>query len=218
MKQLLLSVLCIVSIAGCKSSTGPDPSANPAVIPQDGSTFTFRYAGTDPAVQLTEHVTLMDTIASRFYAHRLSDTIGTFSTTAIDSFQVLANGDLRICGCDNLALPIGTHMPYEMTTTTPVKKDGVIGDGIITIRNMYLDDEVMLAAGQYFVCTKLARETTVYTRFGQPSLDSTFVITDTYWYSAKLGYFVKEQEERSTNGSPAMPAWTRTLLAYKLGK
>lgn len=218
MKQLLLLTTCLLLIASCKPSTGPDALAIPAVMPQDWSTFTYSYIGANPAVQLTEHVTILDTIASQFYEIRTSDTVGGFSTDTIEFLQVLANGDLKRCGCDGLALPIGSHQPYQQMNTTPVKRNGIVGDGTIMTSASYLAEETIRAAGENFLCTKVNWQDSIYLRFGTHSLDTTFVITDTYWYSAKLGYFVKGQREQSAIGGQPSTVWSRTLLSYKLGK
>ncbi len=96
MKNKILLVLLIGLLAGCKSSTGPTSSNNIiAVLPQNGSTFTYAY-GPPPNPQLTEQVTIIDTTGSEFWADLVSDTIGGSSATGNSLVLILADGDLKI--------------------------------------------------------------------------------------------------------------------------
>ncbi|MFI5202824.1 MAG: hypothetical protein ACHQNE_10600 [Candidatus Kapaibacterium sp.] len=222
MKKLIILTLCFGWLAGCKSSTGPLPPANPAVMPTDGSTLTYAYSGTNPAVQLAEYATI-DTTNSEFFASRVSDTVDSFSTTAIDTLLILADGDLKFwsfCGCDTVPLPIATHGSQTGEgASVPVKKDGYVGLGSIFTRSEYLGEETISAAGEAFPCTKVSESDSISMIFAEhDSLSSTTFRIRTYWYSNDLGYFVKEQQETSTNRSPLILDWTRILTAYKLGK
>jgi hypothetical protein len=223
MKKLIVVFMgCLVSFAGCKTSTGPATPAIPAVMPQNGSTFTYAYSGTNPAVQLTEHVTITDTTGSEFYASLVSDTVSGFSTTSIDTFIVLTDGDLKPvmwCCCDTLRLPIGSHLSFTPSPDSgeeiPTKFKGIVDPNSSVIwHTQYEDEETLNAAGTNFQCTQVSETITIIAE-GPQGVPDTSLIIDRYWYSATLGYFVKEEQEHSNDGAPLSVDWTRILTAYK---
>lgn len=222
MKKLCVLLLCAGSIAGCKSSTSPTSlNYNSANIPADSSTFTYAYSDTIPSHQLTEHVTIVDTTNSEFFADLVSDTIGGFSTTSNSQILVLSDGDIKILSDDTLTLPIATHQSYtEGSISLPLKlNNGGVGTGAFSYHSDYLGEETINAAGQSFACTKVSRTDSISLIFpNNDSLDQSIVEVYTFWHSAQLGYFVKEQEESSNNGGPLSVDYTRILMAYKLGK
>ncbi len=225
MKTLLLFLGCIVCFAGCKTSTGPATPVLPAVMPQNGSAFIYAYSDTIPAQQLTEQVTITDTTNSEFYASLVSDTVNGFSTTSIDTFNVLIDGDLKPvmwCCCDTLRLPIGSHLSFTPSPDSgeeiPTKFKGIVDpNSSVTYRTQYEGEVPISAARTNFLCTQVSETITIMAE-GPLGVPDTSVIMRRYWYSATLGYFVKEQEESSTNGGPMSVDWTRILTAYKLGK
>jgi hypothetical protein len=221
MKKLCVLLLCAGYIAGCKSSSEPTSvTTNPTVIPPDSSSFTYAYSGTNPAVQLTEQVTIVDTTNSAFFANLVSDTISGFSTTSNSQVLVLSDGDIRILSDDTLMLPIATHQSYsESPSSIPVRLNGEVGTGTFFYHSNYLGEKSINAAGQSFSCSEVSRTDSLALIFpNNDSLDQTILEIYTFWYSAQLGYFVKEQGESSYNGGPLGVDWTRILTAYKLGK
>src|SRR5437870_12260401 len=118
----LLSVLSLsVAFVSCNSATGYNgqPSTDPSItaFPSNGTVLTYLYEGTDAngsAVQLTEQTTL-SVAAPRFQASSISDTVRGVFTSRVDSFGILANGDLYFtCGCDTF--PTWTHGVYGNNT------------------------------------------------------------------------------------------------------
>jgi hypothetical protein len=223
MKKLCVLLLCVGSIAGCKSSTEPTSLNNiSASMPADSSTFTYAYSDTDtiPSKQLTEHVTIVDTTNSEFFADLVSDTVGGFSTTSNSQILVLSDGDIQILSDDTLTLPIATHQSYtESQSSIPVLINGEAGTVTFVSHSDYLGEETISAAGQSLSCSEVSRtDSTLFNVPQNDSLNNTIVIVRTFWYSSQLGYFVKEQEESSSNGGPSGVDYTRILTAYKLGK
>jgi hypothetical protein len=219
MKKRILVALCFVVLGGC-SSTIPASFNNNPVVPVNGSTFTYSYSGTSPAVQLTEHVTIVDTTNSEFFADLLSDTIDGFSTTSNSQVLVLSDSDIRILSDDTLTLPIATHTSYtESPVSIPVRLNGEVGTGTIFSHSDYLGEGTINAVGQSFSCSEVSRTDSVLLNFpNNDSLNEESLNVTTFWYSATLSYFLKEQEERSLNGGSSSVVFTRILTAYKLGK
>jgi hypothetical protein len=220
MKKLCVLLICAGSIVGCKSSSGPTlVNTNPTSIPPDSSLFTYAYSGTNPAVQLTEQVTIVDTTNSEFFADLVSDTIGGFSTTSNTLLSILSDGDITLQP-DTLPLPIITHASEsENIQSIPLKIEGEVGTGVIFSHTNYLGEETVTATGESFLCSKVSRTDSVLINFPNvDSLDDTLLNLTTFWYSTQLGYFVKEQEESSNDGGAMNEDWTRILTAYKLGK
>jgi hypothetical protein len=221
MKKVCVLLILAASIAGCKSSTGPASSNNiTAVVPPDSSSFTYSYSsGILRIVQLTEGVTIIDTTASSFVAERVSDTVDSVFTTENDSYSLLPDGDLTLQP-DTLPFPLTSHSRHNEEQSIPLKIGGEVGTGTIFSHTDYLGDESITAAGESFLCSKVTRTDSIITNFpSDDTLNNQRVTVTAFWYSAQLGYFVKEQCEESAGiGAPVLAMWARTLTSYKLGK
>jgi hypothetical protein len=193
---------------------GPKPINSSAIVPPDKSIFNYTFQNTDPSVLLTEQVTIKDVSSSEFVASLLSDTLANFSTTSTDSFAVLTNGDLLGLSSSD-TLPISSHKTFsEIPISIPVKLNGEEGTGTIRTGIFYIGQETIFTANENFTCDKVKVVDTVNMVYpSQPSMNSTYIYALIYWYSIKLGYFVKAQEiESDTND-----LWTRILTSYTLG-
>ncbi|MDP4198097.1 MAG: hypothetical protein Q8922_01555 [Bacteroidota bacterium] len=195
-----------------------DPPATlqpPAVIPPDGSAYSYSYFGTGSDSQpdtLLERVR-MSTCPGGFIAHRTSDVLAGFSTAKDDTLIVRSDGDLMSqCGCDAI-YPVHTQSTYTITTTGPATLNGIACNEEVANKYTYLGTDTIRMGDSVYPCTKTSRETHVIP--ADPASGAVgFSASITYWYSANVGYFLKEQ---SVSGDAKSKNYTRVLTSYKLG-
>ncbi len=219
MKKLLILLACAVSFGACHTFTGPQPG-QPAVMPKAGSEFTYRVdaaAGT-----LQEQTTISSILNDTFVAQRRSDTVNGFSTSANEGYAILNSGDLwpiDTCGCDTLPLPIASHETFVGTPHgpwAPTKLNGFVDTSTSVIyRTQYEGESTIAAVGTNFDCSTVTQTVTVMAESGQAGggVDTT-VATHRYWYSSKLGFFVKDEESYLVHGLDST-IFTRTLISYR---
>lgn len=215
----VFTILALLAFVSCRPSTAPLPSGDgPAVTPADGSQYIYQYSSTDSAgnpLALHETVTIQ-TGATGFVAASVSDTVRGFNTTSSESYTARTDGDLQCnCGCNNYIYPIQTQRTYLVgggSIQTPTKKNGVAFDANVRIELSYLGAENVTAAGQTFNCAKVQRHSTIKPVDPIPGVATQEAIT-IFWYSSKLGYFVKEQNT-VTPGSP-WQNYSRILTGHR---
>jgi hypothetical protein len=212
----IFTIFALLALVGCHPSTEPLPSGDgPAVTPADGSQYQYIYTGSDTSghtLTLNEVVTVSSS-GSDIIAIRTSDTVRHFSTTGRNSYSVRTDGDLQCngCTCDWFRFPIQTHQHLSGSVTTPCKHNGIYFDGLVTTDFYYRGAENITVGTETFLCSKIERKTNIR---AQPAVKGISPVDQLsiFWYSSKLGYFVKEQ--CTTDGHPS-GNYTRILVSHR---
>jgi hypothetical protein len=214
MKRFIVVFGSMIFMSCSSPSMGPISVNSGTIVPPDKSIFDYSLQNADPAVLLTEQVTIKDASSSKFVASLISDTLANFFTTSTDSFTVMTNGDLLPLSNSD-TLPISSRKTYsEIPISIPVKLNGEVGTGTINTGIFYIGQETISAANENFICEKVKVIDTVSMVYpSQPSMNSNSIYAFIYWYSTKLGYFVEAQEIDSISNV----FWTRILTSYTLG-
>jgi hypothetical protein len=222
MKKLCVLLTFAASIAACRSSNGPSFD-QAAIMPISGSEYTYQVVG--PAGQLQEITTITNVSNNSFYALRRSDTVNGFFTSDSEKYQLLTSGDLlpldsaTLCGCDSIPLPIASHKLFDPPDTGvkfPTKLNGfVYNNSGVSTRSEYEGEVTISTAGTNFDCSQVSKTVTLISAAGTADgVADTSVMTHRYWYSAAIGFFVKD-EVTEQKSSLLKTDFTRTLVSYK---
>lgn len=205
--SLILLLLCAAS---CRDMTLMPLSSGdgPAVVPPNGSQYVYRYTGSEAS---GKQVTFLETVSIQttdrgFVATRRQDSASCISTYEVDSLMVLSDGDLStICGCRDI-YPIQTQSTITITTTSPAKYNGAAYQEQVVSEYDYVGAENLVVDSVSYLCSKLTR--TIAIAPVEPIAGVASIhVASTFWYSSKLGYFVKEQGTEEAN-----PGYTFTRL------
>jgi hypothetical protein len=188
-------ILCGIIIAACRGiSLDPEAGDGAAVVPRDGSEYSYSVVHDGSRDTTFESVRICCTGKKKFIA--LRDLNGT--SIQCDTFLIRTDGDLE-ANRFNEVYPVQTHGSYVLTSH--------FFDVGAHATYRYDGADRLKVGDSSYLCSRIKGSLST-------SNTSSATVSEemTYWYSAKAGFFVKERRTSSTNKELN---YERRLIAIK---